>query len=682
MINMENINDTGTYLYIDSSPVCKELPILPSLKEFANKNCIPIYILSAPLTERKYSSSYPGGCVILMPNHKILFVNCNTKRTEDFNDYVSDTLEDIGSISDRFQFKEKIGRPRSWSELYEKFNLDEIKDNILEIINKIQIEKNQTRNARIIEIIISLFIGSINNADDVTVEQPLNILDSIKSKIQLFDCDQTRFIYYEPNTEKKLIKIQGLSGTGKTELLLHKLKDIYISDKDAKIGFTCYSKVLADTLRKRIPLFFDYMNVQQQIAWNERLLCVNSWGQFTNPLSGIYRYICDFYKIQFLSYGEVKDFASACKQATESINQLKNTDIEGFKYAFQYMFIDECQDFQDEFFELCECVTEKRIYAAGDVFQSIFANEDDSKDIKGDFLLNKCYRTDPKTFMIAQALGWGLFENPKIRWLSDNAWKVCGYTLYNVSDSVIKLQRKPLKRFNGESEDEECFGLIKSQDAVNDIIKIISSLKEQFNNLKADDICIIFLDSEQYIYDIVPKIKENVYKLYEWETDVAYETKKKEDNKLFITNHRNVKGLEFPFVICYTKCITNKISYRNLLYTMISRSFLRTYFVIDENGYNSITQSMRNGINQIMKDGYMILHKPTEKEEMNMKKRRLEYQQTRSIKDRLEPIIAKHKIQNNSINRILEMIKNSSKSLDEDSELEDFVLSLKNLGLI
>lgn len=673
--------NNSSYLYVDQSDVCQTLPIIPFLSEYANENCFPIYVLSAPLTERKYKSSYSFGCVLLIPNHKITFINCS-ENDDDFEDYVSDTLEDIGSISDRFQFKEKIGRPRSWSDLYTKINICEIQRNLGEYLHDIKVNKTKTRDIRTIEIIISLFIGSINNVNDIIVEQPDNILDSIKFKIQLFDCDQTRFIYYEPDASKKIIRIQGLSGTGKTELLLHKLKDIYISDKDARIGFTCYSKVLADTLRKRIPVFFDYMNVPQQIAWDERLLCVNSWGQFSNHLSGIYRYICNFYNIQFFSYGEVRDFSSACRQAIETIKQIKESNPQEFIYAFQYIFIDECQDFQEDFFELCECVTEKRIYAAGDVFQSIYANSDDSKDIKGDFLLNKCYRTDPKTFMIAQALGWGLFESSKIRWLSDDAWRVCGYSLTEINDTEIKLHRKPLKRFDGENEDEECFKLVESDNVVSDIMDIISSLKEKFSNIKADDICIIFLDSQQYIYNIVPQIKEMIFKTYEWDTDVAYETKKKEINKLFITNHRNVKGLEFPFVICYTKRIMNNIPYRNLLYTMISRSFLRTYLVIDSAGSDSINSDMRQGIKQIMEEGCMELKKPSVEEKENMERLRLEYQQTRSLKDRLDPIISKYRIPGNSISKLLEFIKTSSKPLDEDSDLENFVVSLKKLGLL
>ena len=81
----------------------------------------------------------------------------------------------------------------------------------------------------------------------------------------LFDGEQTRFIYDEPH--EKRITIQGLAGTGKTELLLHKIKEIYTHNDEVKIAFTCHNKILADNLRTRIPEFFNFMKVQEQIKW-------------------------------------------------------------------------------------------------------------------------------------------------------------------------------------------------------------------------------------------------------------------------------------------------------------------------------------------------------------------------------------------------------------------------------
>ncbi|MCC8447973.1 AAA family ATPase, partial [Xanthomonas translucens] len=288
--------------------------------------------------------------------------------------------------------------------------------------------------------LISLVTGSINDIDKVTVEIPANVLDRVKKKILLFDGDQTRFIY--ERSEKSPIRIQGLSGTGKTELLLHKLKETYVENSESRIVFTCHNRILAEHMRRRIPDFFNFMKVEQQIAWEERLWCVHAWGSSGAPNSGAYRKICAFYKIPFSTYHPGITFDWVCKTAIE---QIKSLPTQGF--AFDYMFVDESQDFPDSFFELCELVTSGAVHIAGDIFQSIF-DENIVDHIEPDYLLSKCYRTDPRTLMFAHALGMGLFETPKLRWLDDREWAACGYIIdHDVPNGVYRLSREPLRRF-------------------------------------------------------------------------------------------------------------------------------------------------------------------------------------------------------------------------------------------
>ncbi|MBX2913814.1 MAG: ATP-binding domain-containing protein [Cyclobacteriaceae bacterium] len=60
----------------------------------------------------------------------------------------------------------------------------------------------------------------------------------------------------------------------------------------------------------------------------------------------------------------------------------------------------------------------------------------------------------------------------------------------------------------------------------------------------------------------------------------AYESKSKVEDTIYITNPNNVKGLEFPFVICLTGTINDSYRYRNILYTMLTRSFLQSYLLV------------------------------------------------------------------------------------------------------
>lgn len=374
------------------------------LEEFSKDSKVQTFVISKPLGESKYNYSYKSSIIVLIPKYKMMILNFEND-DESFEDYYLDLLEDIASISDKYQYKSVLGRLRNWKDdLVSIYNYkDTNKINCLDSFiaeNKIESPILQKKS----ELLISLLTGSINDIDRVKEDVPENILDKIKQKIVLFDGDQTRFIYHE--LDKKIVKIQGLSGTGKTELLLHKLRDIYVNKEQSKVLLTCHNKILAASLRKRIPDFFNFMKVEQQIEWDERLWCVHAWGSQAEECSGAYRYICHLYEIKFQRYSYSMSFSKACRLAIEHI---KNIDMNEYGHAFDYVLIDESQDFPEEFIQLCALVTKEKVYVAGDIFQGIF-DENIISQITPDYLLNKCYRTDPRTLMFAHGLGMGLFK--------------------------------------------------------------------------------------------------------------------------------------------------------------------------------------------------------------------------------------------------------------------------------
>ncbi|MEZ7820777.1 MAG: DNA helicase, partial [Patescibacteria group bacterium] len=254
----------SSYFYLQAEQNSQNSTFIQNLNEFANANKKLIYVLDRPLTDQKYSYKYTKALIVLSPKNKIAIIDYGY--TSDFDDYIEDILEDVGSISDKYLYKDIIGRPRKWKEvLLEKFNLTDISDIGVFFTNLELLTETEKKK---LDLIISLFIGSINDVERVKEDVPSTILDKVKQKIQLFDGDQTRFIYEE--AKSKRITIQGLSGTGKTELLLHKLKDLYVNDSSSLIFFTCHNKILADNLKKRIPAFFNFMKVEQQIEWEKR----------------------------------------------------------------------------------------------------------------------------------------------------------------------------------------------------------------------------------------------------------------------------------------------------------------------------------------------------------------------------------------------------------------------------
>lgn len=589
---------------------------LDKLERYSFDNKKQVYIINKPLGDTKYNYEYQDAFLLLAPNYKLIFVNLG-KNNCDFDSFVEDFIEDLGSISDKYRYKDIIGRPRIWKEsLITQVHITDYINNIENLFEGNKLSTGEMKKK--CELLISLLTGSINDIDKVKGDIPDNLLDKIKQKIQLFDGDQTRFVYQK--SDQKRITIQGLSGTGKTELLLHKLKDIYTSSQDVKVAFTCHNRILADSLRKRIPEFFNFMKVEEQIEWNERLLCVNAWGSQSDKFSGIYRYICEKYNLKFNSYSPDTSFDSVCKKALDEIQQLgQNT------YIFDYMLIDESQDFQESFFELSELVTKNTVYLAGDIFQSIF---DDSiiSEIQPDFLLSKCYRTDPKTLMFAHALGMGLFESPKLRWLEDNEWKACGYELKKITNGTeqYQLSREPLRRF--EDLNQSNFSSIElvqtskalDEDAEKKIIEIIQDIKNENPTVTADDIGIIFMDDNNNSYLSIDKLSVSIPREFSWQVNKAYESKEKIKDTLFISNKNNVKGLEFPFVICVTKKIHNNPSYRNTLYMVLTRSFLRSYLLISKDCNEELAKTLQQGLKNINETSTLLITPPTEDEKKSI----------------------------------------------------------------
>lgn len=657
----------SSYFYSQAEKNVQNAIIFEQLKTYAEKQKVLIYLLNRPLTDQKYTYDYTDGLIVLSPGKQIAIVDCGAQQNN-FENYVEDVIEDVGSISDKYLYKDVIGRPRNWRNTL--VNINTSVHDILDINHFFSfLNLTDDLDKKKIDLLISLFIGSINDIDRVKVDLPQALLDKVKQKIQLFDGDQTRFIYEK--LQQKEIRIQGLSGTGKTELLLHKIKELYTVDSESRIFFTCHNKILADTLKDRIPAFFNFMKVEQQIEWNQRLWCENAWGSGKDINSGAYRYICAYYQIPFNTYSFHMPFSKACELAYAEILEKQKKD--DFDYAFTYMFIDESQDFDDNFFKLCNLVTEKNIYIAGDIFQSIF-DENISQTIEPDYLLGKCYRTDPKTLMFAHALGMGLFEKNKLRWLEQKEWKDCGYNV-DVKDNKYHLSREPLRRFEDLDENFQSIKISEIDDSFKDsVIQILKEIVEENPTVKPDDIGIILLDRDKNIYDFADLLEIHINAVFHWKVNKAYQTKERQLNTILISNRNNVKGLEFPFVICVTKGISENPTYRNALYTMLTRSFIRSYLLVPKNKLSGLTDQMMAGLDEIVTTNQMIIQEPTDEEKKKIRTRFKYNLKKLSHYDLVMEILKGLKVDKKLHNKILGMTQQMDLMDSDEDTIRSFIV--------
>ncbi|WP_298764300.1 ATP-binding domain-containing protein [uncultured Polaribacter sp.] len=603
--------------------------IIESIRKYTNKkNDRQVYLLDSPLGE-KYEYEYSENAIVLLsPKHKIIFLNLKDDN-DDFETFYEDFIEDLSYISDKYNYKDFIGRPREWKKnitVKENYNRE---ISISELLKQNELDSDKYRVG---ELLISLLTGSINDIAKIGAEEPSSILERVKQNIILFDGDQTRFIYKK--FTNKTVSIQGLSGTGKTELLLHKLKELYVTEEKAKIFFTCHNIALANTLRSRIPSFFNFMKVEKQIEWNSKLWVNRAWGSRRDINSGLYSYLCDFYNIPFLRYSSSTNYSKIFSQALEHINKI---DESNFKYAFDYILIDERQDFPNVFFELCEKVASKKVYIAGDIFQDIFENTKET-ELEVDIILNRCYRTDPRTLMFAHSIGLGLFEEKKLNWFEDSYWNALGYKMNKSQNNEIELSREPIRRFEDLNTEDFKSTIIQDSTKITNVINILKDIKKTHPTVKPEDVGIIILDDNSKIYDYIDKLSYAISNKLNWKVNRGVETKEKTNDALYITNPNNVKGLEFPFVICITYSIKNTYRYRNILYTMLTRSFIQSYLLVqkEEDGLNIL----KEGLKTINKENKIKTKEPTEieKEEINNTLVRLQNKRNISYKEFLTEI--------------------------------------------
>ena len=95
-----------------------------------------------------------------------------------------------------------------------------------------------------------------------------------------------------------------------------------------------------------------------------------------------------------------------------------------------------------------------------------------------------------------------------------------------------------------------------------------------------------------------------------------------------MSNKNNVKGLEFPFVICLTNGILNDYKYRNTLYTMITRSFLQSYLLainFDNMGIQV------DGLEYINKENHIKTIEPSEEEKIRIQQNLLRIKEEKNI---------------------------------------------------
>lgn len=266
----------------------------------------------------------------------------------------------------------------------------------------------------------------------------------LEKEIALLDEEQHKVaVQIAPGPQR----IRGLAGTGKTVVLAMKAANIHLRFPDKKILFTFNTQSLYNQARTLITKFYR-IHSDSDPDW-DNLHVRHGWG---GNRPGVYADTCKRYGVNHLTYPAAqkidpeRPFRAACKEAL----RLR------IRPYYDYVLVDEAQDFPSEFFQLLYQLSseEKRIYWAYDELQSLSSTEVpspkelfgsdsegnplinlDGEDYPGgiekDFVLHKSYRCPQQVLMLAHAIGLGIhsLRGPVQMLGNKTSWTSVGYEI-------------------------------------------------------------------------------------------------------------------------------------------------------------------------------------------------------------------------------------------------------------
>ncbi len=327
----------------------------------------------------------------------------------------------------------------SFSSEEEDLHLIKNETQLESFLNKIELEK--TIEQSVFSEIVSTVDGSKGLIRKTSRDPDLKegskgyYVKLLEDEISLFDHSQRHGFIVPTNGPQR---IRGIAGSGKTVVLAMKAAITHLKFPTAKIVYTFYTKSLYQHVKRLITRFYRQFD-DKDPNW-EYVKIMHGWGGRSYP--GVYYEACIEHGTSSLRYTDRKTEA---ERSGKSVFDVVCTEIKNTTKLFpiyDFVFIDEGQDFPPSFIDLCRQITQKeRIVWAYDELQNIFnvkiptqedvfgKNKDGSPvaEIVEDTILYKSYRNPREILTVAHALGFGLYSNIVQKLENKEHWKDIGY---------------------------------------------------------------------------------------------------------------------------------------------------------------------------------------------------------------------------------------------------------------
>lgn len=432
----------------------------------------------------------------------------------------------------------------------------------------------------------------INKISNIYIQEPAkNIGEAIvlnNKKISKFDYEQ---MDASLTITDKAERIRGMAGCGKTVLLAIKAARLHKRFPEKKIAFIFYTKSLYSQAYNLIRRYYSLI-ADDEPNW-DNLKVLHSWGGSTTG-EGFYSYICKKGKLIPKKWKEI-EFGDACKELLENQNI---TNI------FDFILVDEAQDFPLEFFLLIEKVLSipKKVVIAYDElqttndihipeFETLFGKKDNKPNIRldsqHDYILKKSYRNTLDVLITAFSFGFGFYSNIT-QIIQDLAtWDALGFYISgelkpnnNITVSRPKLNSpNDVTNFYKQENPIHCYIQKNQEEVVTEVAKKIKWLIEE-QSVKYTDILVIDINTNKnkILNQIQSKLNElNIESHIPGLVSNAREFF--QENKVTLSTPRHSKGNEVPIVfVLGCEYIYEKIKLpeqrqiRNFMFISITRS--------------------------------------------------------------------------------------------------------------
>jgi superfamily I DNA and RNA helicase len=466
------------------------------------------------------------------------------------------------------------------------------------------------------------------------VPKTANTLDSamkiLENEIALLDNEQHRAaIQIAPGPQR----IRGLAGTGKTVLLAMKAANIHHHFPEKRVLFTFNTQSLYNQAKTLISRFYRVFN-DVDPDWN-KIHIRHAWGGKSRP--GVYYDLCARQGVAPLDLKSARS-----EDSSEPFRACCRRSLAGaIKPAYDYVLVDEAQDFPAEFFRILYLLArapEHAVCWAYDELQSLtnieMPNTEDlfGKDAEGnalvsldgeypgpmdkDYVLHRSYRCPRKILMLAHGIGLGIHSsNGPVQMLEDaGSWRSIGYEIRE--GDVLEAGREIVITRPKENSPNRIEAIYKGdQELV--VARVFEKRQEELewiagsisNDIKqegvaAEQVVVISLDSrraKEYMAALQLRLlDEDIASAIPGLVDSSAAFA--EPGRVTLSTVHRAKGNEAPiiYILSFDSLYdyVDELTNRNRAFTSISRS--KAWVRIT--GTGSQMKSARREINRILED--------------------------------------------------------------------------------